>query len=96
MPRYCGMSRQFTCASVSAFTIAPDGSISLLDANGATAVIAGGVNDIALSGDSRYLYALGTGAVPAIHTFRIERDGHLVPLGPVGGIPAGTRGLAAF
>ncbi|HEV2751859.1 MAG TPA: beta-propeller fold lactonase family protein [Gemmatimonadales bacterium] len=82
--------------SVSAFTIAPNGSISLLDANGATAVIAGGVNDIALSGDSRYLYALGTGAVPGIHTFRIEPDGHLVALGAVAGIPTGTRGLTAF
>lgn len=82
--------------SVSAFTIARDGSIRLLDANGATAVIAGGVNDIALSRDSRYLYVLRTAAVQAIHAFRIERDGHLVPLGPVEGIPTGTRGLAAF
>src|SRR2546422_777689 len=37
--------------SVSAFAIAPDGSISLVDADGATALVAGGVNDIALSGN---------------------------------------------
>src|SRR2546425_4184675 len=47
--------------SVSAFAIAPDGSISLVDADGATALVAGGVNDIALSGNSRYLYVLQTG-----------------------------------
>src|SRR5205814_1732265 len=82
--------------SVSGFAIAPDGSISLSDANGASAVISGGVNDVALSGNSHFLYVLGTNATPAIHGFRIERDGHLTPLEPVGGLPAGTRGLAAF
>jgi 6-phosphogluconolactonase len=82
--------------SVSAYTIAPDGSIGLVDANGATAVVSGGVNDVALSRNSQYLYVLGTGANQAIHAFRIQPDGHLTPLGPIGGLPAGTRGLAAF
>ena len=81
--------------SVSAFAITPSGAISLVDADGATAVVSGGVNDIALSGNSRYLYVLGTGATPAIYAFRLEADGHLVALGPVGGLPGGTRGLAA-
>src|SRR5438034_2818791 len=81
--------------SVSAFGIAPSGAISLVDADGATAVVSGGVNDIALSGNSRYLYVLGTGATPAIYAFRLEADGHLNPLGPIGELPAGTRGLAA-
>lgn len=82
--------------SVSGFSIAPDGSISLIEANGASAVISGGVNDVALSGNSHFLYVLGTGAVPAIHAFRIDRDGHLASLGSVGSLPAGTRGLTAF
>jgi len=82
--------------SVSGFRIAPDGSARLLDANGATAVVGSGLNDIALSKNSRYLYALGTGSVQAIYAFRIENDGHLVALGAIGGLPAGTRGLAAF
>jgi len=82
--------------SVSGFSIAGDGSISLIDPNGASALIGAGVNDIALSSNSRYLYVLQTGGAQAIHAFRIERDGHLAPLGPVGGLPAGTRGLAAF
>jgi len=81
--------------SVSAFAIAPSGAISLVDADGATAVVSAGVNDIALSGNSRYLYVLGTGATPAIYAFRIEADGNLNPLGPIGGLPASTRGLAA-
>jgi len=82
--------------SISGFRIAPDGSAGLLDANGASAVVGGGLNDIALSRNSRYLYALGTGSVQAIYAFRIQNDGSLQALGPVGGLPAGTRGLAAF
>ncbi len=82
--------------SVSAFAIAPDGAISLVDANGGTALIGAGINDIALSHNSRYLYVLQTGGAQAIHAFRVAADGHLTALGPVGGLPAGTRGLAAF
>jgi 6-phosphogluconolactonase (cycloisomerase 2 family) len=81
--------------SVSGFGIGPAGAISLLDADGATAVVGGGVNDIALSGNSRYLYVLQVGDAPAIHAFLVQQDGHLEPLGPVAGLPAGTRGLAA-
>ena len=82
--------------SVSAFAIAPNGAISLVDANGGTAVLPAGVNDIALSHNSRYLYVLQTGGAQAIHAFHIEADGHLTALGPIAGLPAGTRGLAAF
>ncbi len=82
--------------SVSGFSIAPNGTIRLLDANGGTAVVGSGLNDIALSRNSRYLYALGTGSVQAIYAFRVQDDGSLRALGPVGGLPAGTRGLAAF
>ena len=82
--------------SVSGFAIARDGSIGLRDAGGASAVISGGVNDVALSRNSRYLYVLQTGGAQAIHAFRIQADGRLTALGPVAGLPAGTRGLAAF
>jgi len=81
---------------VSAFTIAPDGAISLVDANGGTALIGAGINDIALSHNSRYLYVLQTGGAQAIHAFRVEADGHLTPLGAIAGLPNGTRGLTAF
>src|SRR5437879_2870410 len=82
--------------SVSAFAIAPDGAISLVDANGGTALIGAGINDIALSHNSRYLYVLQTGGAQAIHAFRVEADGHLTALGPIAGLPNGTRGLTAF
>ena len=82
--------------SVSAFAIAPDGAIGLVDANGGTALIGAGINDIALSHNSRYLYVLQTGGAQAIHAFRVEADGHLTALGPIAGLPNGTRGLAAF
>src|SRR6266850_310198 len=82
--------------SVSAFAIAPDGAISLVDATGGTALIGAGINDIALSHNSRYLYVLQTGGAQAIHAFRVQADGHLTPLGPIVGLPNGTRGLAAF
>ena len=81
--------------SVTGFSIDPDGGISLLDADGATAVVGGGVNDVALSGNSQYLYVLQVDDAPAVHGFRVHQDGHLEPLGPVAGLPAGTRGLAA-
>ena len=82
--------------SVSAFAIAPDGAINLVDANGGTALIGAGINDIALSHNSRYLYVLQTGGAQAIHAFRVQTDGHLTALGPIAGLPTGTRGLAAF
>ena len=82
--------------SVSAFAIAPDGAIGLVDANGGTALIGAGINDIALSHNSRYLYVLQTGGAPAVHAFRVQADGHLTALGPIAGLPNGTRGLAAF
>src|SRR6266705_929316 len=82
--------------SVSAFAIAPDGAINLVDANGGTALIGAGINDIALSHNSRYLYVLQTGGAQAIHAFRIQADGHLTALGAIAGLPNGTRGLAAF
>src|SRR2546427_7381413 len=61
--------------SVSAFAIAPDGAIGLVDANGGTALIGAGINDIALSHNSRYLYVLQTGGAQAIHAFRVQADG---------------------
>lgn len=81
--------------SVSGFRIARDGSISLLNADGATAVVNTGVNDIALSNNSRYLYVLGTGAAPELHAYEVQRDGQLQALGAVA-LPAGARGLVAF
>src|SRR5439155_490827 len=59
---------------------------------GVTTRVGPGATDLALSGGSRYLYEL---VRSNIFAFRIQADGHLAPLGPVGGLPAGTVGLAA-
>src|SRR5438132_5102501 len=81
--------------SVSAFAIAPDGAISLVDANGGTALIGAGINDIALSHNSRYLYVLQAGGAQPIHALPVAADAQPPALGPGAGLPAGTRGLAA-
>ena len=64
-----------------------------IDADGRTAVVGGGNIDLALSGNSRYLYELNGNR--SISGFRIEADGHLAAVGNVGGLPASTVGLVA-
>jgi 6-phosphogluconolactonase (cycloisomerase 2 family) len=78
--------------SISGFAIAPDGSITLLDANGATAIVGRGATDLALSESSQFLYQLIPGNIVAL---AVQADGHLSTIGSVGGLPAGTVGLAA-
>jgi 6-phosphogluconolactonase (cycloisomerase 2 family) len=81
--------------NISGFTIEQDGSASLLDANGVTAVTGGNPTDAALSHDSRYLY-VRVEALSEIAIFRVQSDGALVPLPSITGTPAGLAGLAAF
>ena len=79
--------------SISGFAIANDGTIRLIDADGRTAVVGGGNIDLALSGNSRYLYELDGDR--SISGFRIEADGHLTSAGRSGTLPASTVGLVA-
>jgi 6-phosphogluconolactonase len=79
--------------SISGFAIANDGSISLIDANGRTAVVGAGNIDLAISENSRYLYELNGNR--SISGFRVEADGHLTAVGNVAGLPASTVGLVA-
>ncbi len=79
--------------SISGFAIARDGSINLIDGDGRTAVVGGGNIDLAVSGNSRYLYQLNGNR--SISGFRIEADGHLTAAGNVAGLPASTVGLVA-
>ena len=80
--------------SISGFRIASDGALTLLDADGKTATTGAGPLDLALAKKSRLLYSLN-GGVPEIQGFVVNGDGSLDPLGSVGGLPAGTVGLAA-
>ena len=80
--------------SISGYRIAPDGALTLLDADGKTADTGAGPLDLALAKQSRLLYSLNSG-VPEIQGFAVNGDGSLDPLGSIGGLPAGTIGLAA-
>jgi 6-phosphogluconolactonase len=81
--------------TLSGYRVSPGGSLSLLDADGVTGVTGDGSNpiDMALSVNSRFLYALNSGN-GTISTFRVNHDGSLSSLAIVLGIPAGANGLA--
>lgn len=80
--------------SISGFRIAHDGSLTLLDADGKTADTGAGPLDLALAKNSKLLYSLNVG-VPEIQGFRVRGNGSLQSIGAIGGLPAGTIGLAA-
>ena len=80
--------------SISGYRIGSDGSLALLDPDGKTAATGATPIDMALAKGSRLLYALAAGG-PEIDGFVVNGDGSLDPIGAVGGLPAGTVGLAA-
>ena len=82
--------------SISGYAVAPDGSLSLLDADGVTGLTGAGGHpiDMDLSQNSQYLYALNSGN-GTIAAFRVQADGSLTSLTGAGGLPAGAVGLAA-
>jgi 6-phosphogluconolactonase len=80
--------------SISGYRIASNGALTLLDADGKTANTGAGPLDLALAKNSRILYSLNSG-VPEIQGFAVNGDGSLDPLASIGGLPAGTVGLAA-
>ncbi len=80
--------------SITGYRIGSDGSLAILDADGKTADTGATPIDMALTKSSRLLYALA-GGVPEINGFVVNGDGSLDPIETVGGLPAGTVGLAA-
>jgi 6-phosphogluconolactonase (cycloisomerase 2 family) len=83
--------------SLSAYAIAFDGQISLVDADGRTGEPGPGTRplDMDLSDDGRHLYTLNIGD-GTISTFRVGPHGSLDETGFVSaGLPAGVNGLAA-
>ena len=82
--------------SISGYSIDEDGSISLLNADGRTGVTGDGSSpvDLALNGNSRFLYALTSGS-HAINAFRVGNDGSLTPIAGATALPVGTIGLIA-
>jgi len=81
--------------NISGFAIGADGSASLLDANGVTAVTGGNPTDAAISHDGKYLYAR-VAATNRIAIFRIGAAGSLSALPALDGTPVGLAGLAGF
>ena len=81
-------------ATISSYTIASDGILSLLDATAGATASGSAPTDMALSSDGRFLYTRD-GGNGTVSSFQIESDGSLTPIGSVGGLPAGTQGIAA-
>jgi 6-phosphogluconolactonase (cycloisomerase 2 family) len=81
--------------SLSAYAIAPDGQITLVDADGRTGEPGAGTRplDMNLSRDGRHLYTLNIGD-GTISTFRVGPDGSLTQTSTVEGVPSGVNGLA--
>ena len=82
--------------SISGYSIEPDGTIALLDADGVTATTGPGSApiDLAFSGNNRLLFALNSGT-QSISAFRVREHGGLIPGATTIGLPAGANGLAA-
>ncbi len=81
--------------NISGFAIGQDGSASLLNADGVTAVTGGNPTDVGVSADSHFLYAL-VNTTNSIAVLAIGADGSLEPLPSLTGNPAGLTGLAAY
>lgn len=80
--------------SISGYAIT-GGAITLLDNDGVTAMTTGSPIDLALSRDSKYIYAL-TARGNSIDAFEVSASGALVAVrGGAAGLPPGTNGLAA-
>ncbi len=82
--------------SISGYRVSSRGTLSLLNPDGRTASTGDGSSptDMALSAESSFLYAVGSGT-GTISAFRVRDDGSLRPLDPVGGLPTSVVGLAA-
>lgn len=80
--------------TISGFGDAPNGTLTLLTANGITATTGGTPLDLAISSGDQYLYALNVGT-QMINIFKIGANGSLTGLGNALGMPTSGAGLAA-
>jgi 6-phosphogluconolactonase (cycloisomerase 2 family) len=81
--------------NISGFALDEDGTASLLNADGVTAVTGGNPTDMSLSQDGRLLY-VRVQARNEIVILSLEQDGALTTLPFAAAIPAGAGGLAAY
>jgi 6-phosphogluconolactonase len=83
---------------ITGFEVTPGGSLSILNTASGTTGLGSTPMDLALGGNSRFLFSLNpaNGQVRGTITgWRIEANGSLVSTGSVRGIPASAQGLAA-
>lgn len=82
--------------AISAFAIAPDGRLTLVNSTGVSGTVAGAPIDNGLSHDSRFLYSLVAGPTDSITGWRTDLgNGSLTLTGTVsGGIPGSASGIA--
>jgi 6-phosphogluconolactonase (cycloisomerase 2 family) len=81
--------------TITGFSVASTGALTRLDANGLSGMTGGAPADSSIVGN-RYLYVLAViSGEPQVFGFMINRDGSLVSLGSLGGLPPGSAGLLA-
>jgi 6-phosphogluconolactonase len=90
--RYCYATNTGS-ASITGYSIR-DGVLSLLNANGVTAVTGTTPIDVSLSRNSNFLYNVNSSS-HSITFFRVNENGSLDAIGNVDGLPAGAVGIAA-
>jgi len=78
---------------ISAYTVASDGTPSLVGTTSIVATTDAGPIDMAASADGNTLY-VEAGAAGAIDEFHVNADGSLTELGSVDGLGAGIEGIA--
>ena len=85
----------FGDGTISSYTIARDGSITLLESIAATTTFGQlSIRDAGRSKDGRYLYAIDITS-RMVHGWEIEEDGSLTSIGAFPGLPGTVAGLAA-
>ena len=82
--------------TISGFSVGHDGTLALLQPSGISGSFGAGSHplDEAVSRDGDFLHVLVDGT-HSVGTFRVAHDGSLTLVGTIGGLPAGTVGLAA-
>ncbi|MEO7998894.1 MAG: beta-propeller fold lactonase family protein, partial [Gemmatimonadaceae bacterium] len=80
--------------TVSGYSVAAGGQITLLNSDGRTGITGGAPADETISPDGQYLY-VRVGGTNNIVGFKINANGSLTALGSPTSLPAGTAGLAS-
>lgn len=80
-------------STIASFAIAPDGTLTLV--NSSAAAVGGGLLDMALSHDGRFLFVRD--GIGTVYAYAVGSNGTLTSAGslPTGSIPFGSQGVAA-